>query len=213
MNLTRRPRRLRTTAAMRALTAETALRPEQLIQVFFVRDGISEPQPISSMPGQYQHTLESLIPAVRQAAEAGIKGIDLFGVPLDDDKDEVGSAAWDENGILNRAIAACRAEFGDEIVIMADTCLDEFTSHGHCGVLVDDGYGTMIVDNDATVELYCKMAVSRGTHGVPFRHDGRTDCRNARRAGRGRVPERLYHGVFGEVCLRVLWSVPRCGGV
>ena len=154
MNLTRRPRRLRTTAAMRALTAETALRPEQLIQVFFVRDGISEPQPISSMPGQYQHTLESLIPAVRQAAEAGIKGIDLFGVPLDDDKDEVGSAAWDENGILNRAIAACRAEFGDEIVIMADTCLDEFTSHGHCGVLVDDGHGTMIVDNDATVEMY-----------------------------------------------------------
>lgn len=101
MNLTRRPRRLRTTAAMRALTAETALRPEQLIQVFFVRDGISEPQPISSMPGQYQHTLESLIPAVRQAAEAGIKCIDLFGVPLDDDKDEVGSAAWDDNGILN----------------------------------------------------------------------------------------------------------------
>ena len=166
MNLTRRPRRLRTTAAMRALTAETALRPEQLIQVFFVRDGISEPQPISSMPGQYQHTLESLIPAVRQATEAGIKCIDLFGVPLDDDKDEVGSAAWDDNGILNRAIAACRAEFGDEVVIMADTCLDEFTSHGHCGVLVDDGYGTMIVDNDATVELYCKMAVSQARAGA-----------------------------------------------
>ena len=157
MNLTRRPRRLRTTAAMRALTAETALRPEQLIQVFFVRDGISEPQPISSMPGQYQHTVESLIPAVRQAAEAGIKCTDLFGVPLDDDKDEVGSAAWDENGILNRAIAACRAEFGDEIVIMADTCLDEFTSHGHCGFLAEDGR----VINDETCDAYAQQAVAQ----------------------------------------------------
>ena len=166
MNLTRRPRRLRTTAAMRSLVAETTLRPSQLIQVFFVRDGIDEKQPIRSMPGQYQHTVASLIPAVRQAVEAGIKCIDLFGVPLDDDKDEIGSTAWDDSGILNRAIAACRAEFGDEIVIMADTCLDEFTSHGPCGVLVDDGYGTKIVDNDATVELYCKMAVSQARAGA-----------------------------------------------
>lgn len=166
MNLTRRPRRLRTTDAMRALTAETALRPEQLIQVFFVRDGIDRPQPIASMPGQYQHTLQSLLVAVREAVDAGIRCIDLFGVPLDADKDEVGSAAWDQGGILNRAIAACRAEFGDQVVIMADTCLDEFTSHGHCGVLTDDGHGTIIVDNDATVELYCKMALAQAHAGV-----------------------------------------------
>ena len=108
MNLTRRPRRLRTTAAMRSLVAETTLRPSQLIQVFFVRDGITEPQPIRSMPGQYQHTLESIIPAVREAYEAGIRCIDLFGIPLDEDKDEIGSTAWDPQGILNRAIAVCR---------------------------------------------------------------------------------------------------------
>ena len=176
-----------------------------------MRDSISEPQPISSMPGQYQHTLESLIPAVRQAAEAGIKCIDLFGVPLDDDKDEVGAAAWDDNGILNRAIAACRAEFGDEIVVMADTCLDEFTSHGHCGVLVDDGYGTMIVDNDATVELYCKMAVSQaraGAHTVS--PSGMMDGQIA--AMRAALDEagsrRLHHGVFGEYASRSLALVP-----
>ena len=169
MNLTRRPRRLRTTAAMRSLVAETTLRPAQLIQVFFARDGIDEPQPIRSMPGQYQHTLESIIPAVREAYEAGIRCIDLFGIPRDEDKDEVGSTAWDPQGILNRAIAVCREEFGDDLVVMADTCLDEFTSHGHCGVLVDNGHGTPVVDNDQTVELYCKMAVSQaraGTHTV-----------------------------------------------
>ena len=166
MNLTRRPRRLRTTAAMRSLVAETTLRPAQLIQVFFVRDGIDEPQPIRSMPGQYQHTLESIIPAVREAYEAGIRCIDLFGIPRDEDKDEVGSTAWDPQGILNRAIAVCREEFGDDLVVMADTCLDEFTSHGHCGVLVDNGHGTLVVDNDQTVELYCKMAVSQARAGA-----------------------------------------------
>ncbi|MBF1681177.1 MAG: porphobilinogen synthase [Rothia sp.] len=166
MNLTRRPRRLRTTAAMRSLVAETTLRPSQLIQVFFVRDGITEPQPIRSMPGQYQHTLESIIPAVREAYEAGIRCIDLFGIPRDEDKDEVGSTAWDPQGILNRAIAVCREEFGDDLVVMADTCLDEFTSHGHCGVLVNDGHGTLVVDNDQTVELYCKMAVSQARAGA-----------------------------------------------
>ena len=138
MNLTRRPRRLRTTAAMRSLVAETTLRPSQLIQVFFVRDGIDEKQPIRSMPGQYQHTLESIIPAVREAYEAGIRCIDLFGIPRDEDKDEIGSTAWDPQGILNRAIA----------------------------VLVDDGHGTLVVDNDETVELYCKMAVSQARAGA-----------------------------------------------
>ena len=148
--------------------------------MFFVRDGIDEPQPIRSMPGQYQHTLESIVPAVREAYEAGIRCIDLFGIPRDEDKDEVGSTAWDPQGILNRAIAVCREEFGDDLVVMADTCLDEFTSHGHCGVLVDNGHGTLVVDNDQTVELYCKMAVSQAragcAHGVSLGHDGRPDC-------------------------------------
>ena len=154
MNLTRRPRRLRTTAAMRSLVAETTLRPSQLIQVFFVRDGITEPQPIRSMPGQYQHTLESIIPAVREAYEAGIRCIDLFGIPRDEDKDEIGSTAWDPQGILNRAIAVCREEFGDDLVVMADTCLDEFTSHGHCGVLVDDGHGEVAKSYTYTQHQY-----------------------------------------------------------
>ena len=139
---------------------------EASVQVFFVRDGIDEKQPIRSMPGQYQHTLESIIPAVREAYEAGIRCIDLFGIPRDEDKDEIGSTAWDPQGILNRAIAVCREEFGDDLVVMADTCLDEFTSHGHCGVLVDDGHGTLVVDNDETVELYCKMAVSQARAGA-----------------------------------------------
>ena len=162
MNLTRRPRRLRTTAAMRSLVAETTLRPSQLIQVFFVRDGITEPQPIRSMPGQYQHTLESIIPAVREAYEAGIRCIDLFGIPLDEDKDEIGSTAWDPQGILNRAIAVCREEFGDDLVVMADTCLDEFTDHGHCGLLDEEGG----VDNDATLPLYQAMAISQARAGA-----------------------------------------------
>lgn len=166
LHLMRRPRRARTTAAIRELTAETRLHPAQLIQVLFVRDGIDSPQPIASMPHQVQHTLDSLIGAVREAISAGVRCIDLFGVPKDEDKDEAGSTAWDPDGILNRAIAACRAEFGDDVVIMADTCLDEFTTHGHCGPLTDNGHGTPVVDNDAAVASYCKMALSQAAAGA-----------------------------------------------
>lgn len=158
----RRPRRLRQTPAMRALVAETTLRPENLIWPMFVRAGIDEPQPIPSMPGQYQHTISSLIEAVREAMAVGIRCVDLFGVPLDSQKTPDGAIAWDPEGILNQGIAALRKEFGDDLVIMADTCLDEFTSHGHCGVLTADG----TVDNDATLPLYAKMAVSQAQAGA-----------------------------------------------
>ena len=161
-----RPRRLRTTAAMRSLVAQTELTPRNLIQVLFVRDGIESPQEIASMPGQYQHTLDSVLDEVSRAIDAGIACIDLFGVPLDEDKDDQGSVAWAEDGILNRAIAAIRHKFGNDIVIMADTCLDEFTSHGHCGPLTTDQFGNTVVDNDASVESYCKMAVAQAKAGA-----------------------------------------------
>ncbi len=166
LNLTRRPRRLRTHPAMRDIVAEARLHPEDLIQVLFVRDGIDEPVEISSMPGQYQHTVESLIEAVRQAERTGVKCIDLFGVPKDEDKDAEGSVAWDPEGILNRAIRAVRREFGNRVVIMADTCLDEFTDHGHCGPLTEDGAGEVMVDNDRSVHLYERMAVAQAQAGA-----------------------------------------------
>lgn len=102
--------------------------PSQLIQVFFVRDGVTEPRPIRSMPGQYQHTLESIIPPCARPTRRASAASTCLDIPRDEDKDEVGSTAWDPQGILNRAIAVCREEFGDDLVVMADTCLDEFTS-------------------------------------------------------------------------------------
>ncbi|MDO5720629.1 MAG: porphobilinogen synthase [Actinomycetaceae bacterium] len=157
-----RPRRLRTTAALRDMVTETRIHPKQLILPAFIRDGIREKNPISSMPGQYQHTEESLRLLARECVAAGIGGIDLFGVPLDEDKDADGSVGWDPDGILNRGLAAIRDEVGDDLVVIADTCLDEFTDHGHCGTLADDGR----VDNDATLELYAKMAVAQARAGA-----------------------------------------------
>ncbi|MFW0154475.1 porphobilinogen synthase [Rothia sp. P6271] len=166
LNLQYRPRRLRATPALRKLVSETQLRPEHLIQVLFVRDGIEEPQPIASMPGQYQHTLDSLLEQVEQAVSAGIQCIDLFGVPREEDKDADGTHAWLPEGILNRAIAQVRQRFGDTITIMADTCLDEFTSHGHCGPLSTDRFGQPIVDNDASVHAYSQMALAQARAGA-----------------------------------------------
>ncbi|MBS5947242.1 porphobilinogen synthase [Winkia sp. ACRQY] len=157
-----RPRRLRTTPAMRAMVAETRVAPAQLMMPVFVREGITEPVEIKAMPGQYQHTTDSIKKLAAQLAEAGVGGIDLFGVPADEQKDETGSIAWDPEGILNRGITAVREEVGDALVVCADTCLDEFTSHGHCGVLTEDGR----VDNDPTLELYAKMAVSQARAGA-----------------------------------------------
>lgn len=157
-----RPRRLRTTAAMRALVAETRVFPAQLIMPVFVREGIDSPVRIEAMPGQYQHTTDSIKKLAAELAQAGVGGIDLFGVPAEGQKDASGSIAWDPEGILNRGIAAVREEVGDALVVCADTCLDEFTSHGHCGVLTEDGR----VDNDPTLELYAKMAVSQAEAGA-----------------------------------------------
>lgn len=165
MDLLQRPRRLRSTKALRELVAETRISPSQLMYPAFVRAGITAPEPISALPGQYQHTLDSIRALARELVEAGVGGIDLFGVPLPEQKDAIGSNAWAEAGILNQGISAIREEVGDALVICADTCLDEFTSHGHCGVVRDDG----TVDNDATLPLYAKMALSQvqaGAHMV-----------------------------------------------
>ncbi|WP_297564408.1 porphobilinogen synthase [uncultured Arcanobacterium sp.] len=162
MDLLQRPRRLRSTKALRELVAETRISPSQLLYPAFVRAGITAPEPISALPGQYQHTLDSIRALARELVEAGVGGIDLFGVPLPEQKDAIGSNAWAEAGILNQGISAIREEVGDALVICADTCLDEFTSHGHCGVVRDDG----TVDNDATLPLYAKMALSQAQAGA-----------------------------------------------
>jgi porphobilinogen synthase len=144
---------------MRRLTAETRLHPAELILPVFVREGITEPQPIASMPGVVQHTLDSLKAAVSEAADAGIGGIMLFGVP--EVRDTVGTGATDPDGILNVATRAAVAEAGDALVVQTDLCLDEFTDHGHCGVL--DATGR--VDNDATLERYRDMALAQAEAG------------------------------------------------
>jgi len=155
-----RPRRLRTTPAMRRLTAEHRLAPAELILPAFIREGLSEPAPISSMPGVVQHTTDSLKRAAAEAVELGVGGIMLFGVPAM--RDASGSASLDPEGVLNKAIRDVRAEVGDELVVMSDVCLDEFTDHGHCGVLDANGY----VDNDATLEIYGQMAVAQADAGA-----------------------------------------------
>ena len=155
-----RPRRLRRTPALRALVAETTLRPQQLVLPVFVREGISAPAPISSMPGVVQHTRDSLRQAAVEAAQAGLGGLMLFGIP--ERKDAVGSGAIDPEGILNLAIADVVAEVGDALPVMADLCLDEFTDHGHCGVL--DSLGR--IDNDATLVIYAEMALAQAVAGV-----------------------------------------------
>lgn len=155
-----RPRRLRATPALRRLVAETHVVPSQLVLPLFVREGLTEPAPVTSMPGQVQHTRDSLRAAVTTAAEAGIGGVMLFGVPAE--RDATGSAACDPDGVLNVAIADVVAEVGDALVVQADLCLDEFTDHGHCGVL--DARGR--VDNDATLEHYRAMAVAQAAAGA-----------------------------------------------
>jgi porphobilinogen synthase len=155
-----RPRRLRRTPALRRLVAETSVEPRQLVLPVFVREGATEPTPISSMPGVVQHSRESLRKAASEAAELGLGGIMLFGVP--EHKDARGSGAVDPDGILNVAIADVAAEVGDALPVMADLCLDEFTDHGHCGVLTEHG----TVDNDATLEIYAEMARVQAAAGV-----------------------------------------------
>ncbi|MBK1784190.1 porphobilinogen synthase [Prauserella cavernicola] len=159
-----RPRRLRGTAAMRRLVSETTLRPRQLILPMFVAEGADAPRPISSMPGVVQHSRDSLRKAAVEAVRAGVGGLMLFGVPKV--HDAVGSGATDENGVLNVALRDLRAELGDDTVLMADTCLDEFTDHGHCGVLRRGEAGEDTVDNDATLERYAEMAIAQARAGA-----------------------------------------------
>ncbi|GAA1138635.1 porphobilinogen synthase [Ornithinicoccus hortensis] len=159
-SLTERPRRLRTTPAMRRLVAQTRVHPAELVLPMFVREGITEPVPIGSMPGVVQHTTDSLRAAADAAVRAGVGGLMLFGVP--ERRDATGTGGTDPDGVLNRALAALRQDLGDDTVLMADTCLDEFTDHGHCGVL--DGQGR--VDNDATLERYAEMAVVQARSGA-----------------------------------------------
>ena len=161
-----RPRRLRATPAMRRLVAETTLAPRQLVLPVFVADGLDDPRAISSLPGVVQHTLDSVRREAAACVAAGLGGIMLFGVPVDDDKDGSGSAGADPDGILNRALRAVREEVGDELPVMADTCLDEFTDHGHCGVLGTDSSGEQVVDNDATLAAYADLAVAQAAAGA-----------------------------------------------
>ena len=157
--LTRRPRRLRRTPALRAAFAETSLDPSRLIAPLFVKEGIAGPVPVASMPGVLQHTLESLVKEARELAALGISGVLLFGVP--GTKDESGSQADDPEGISQRALAALSEELGNEVLVVADLCLCEYTSHGHCGVLSDRS-----VDNDATLERYKRIAVAQARAGA-----------------------------------------------
>ena len=155
-----RPRRLRRTPALRRLVAETRLHPAGLVLPLFVREGLDAPAAISSLPGVAQHSRESLRAAAAEAAYLGLGGVMLFAVPST--RDAVGSAASDPDGILNLAVADVRSEVGDSLVVMADLCLDEFTDHGHCGVLDKDGG----VDNDATLVRYAEMAMALADAGA-----------------------------------------------
>ncbi|MBQ1044819.1 MULTISPECIES: porphobilinogen synthase [Micromonospora] len=155
-----RPRRLRRNAAVRRLVSETRVDPAELVVPMFVKEGLTEPRAIASLPGVLQHSRDSLRKAAVEAVQAGVGGIMLFGVPAT--RDETGSGGVDPAGILNVAIRDVIAEVGDATVVMSDLCLDEFTSHGHCGLLTPDGG----VDNDATLAAYADMAVAQAAAGV-----------------------------------------------
>ncbi|MEV5447521.1 porphobilinogen synthase, partial [Streptomyces sp. NPDC052644] len=155
-----RPRRLRRNAAVRRLVSETRVDPAELVVPMFVKEGLTEPRAIASLPGVLQHSRDSLRKAAVEAVQAGVGGIMLFGVP--ERRDPTGSGGTDPAGILNVAIRDVVAEVGDATVVMSDLCLDEFTSHGHCGLLTPDGG----VDNDATLAAFAEMAVAQADAGV-----------------------------------------------
>jgi porphobilinogen synthase len=156
----RRLRRLRRTPALRRLVAETHLSIDDLIAPLFVREGVAEPVPITSLPGVVQHTRESLRKEVHELAQLGVPAVILFGVPAT--KDATGSGAWDPDGIVQVALRDLRSDLADEVVLMADLCLDEYTDHGHCGVVDDRGQ----VDNDATIDLYARVAIAQAEAGA-----------------------------------------------
>ncbi len=155
-----RPRRLRRTPALRRLVAETTLRPRHLVAPLFVAEGLSGPRPIHSLPGHLQHTTESLRDEVKALVGVGVTSVLLFGVPAA--KDAIGTGAWDPEGVAQIALRSLRDEYGDDLVLMSDLCLDEYTTHGHCGLVREDG----TVDNDATLELYARAAVAQARAGA-----------------------------------------------
>ncbi|MGA2836434.1 MAG: porphobilinogen synthase [Acidimicrobiales bacterium] len=159
----RRLRRLRRTPALRRLVAETRLTTDDLVAPLFVADGVESPRPVHSLPGVCQHTIPSLVEEVRRLAGLGVPGVIVFPLPRAEDKDPTGSAALAPDGITRRALHAVRDAVGDDLVVMADCCLDEFTDHGHCGI-VDPATGD--VDNDATIELYAELAVLQAGAGA-----------------------------------------------
>jgi len=156
----RRLRRLRRTATLRRLVAETRLGVDDLVAPMFVRQGIDEPQPVASLPGVVQHTRSSLRTEVAALRDLGVPAVILFGIPAS--KDPEGSEAWNPDGIVQVALRDLRDEVGDDVVLMADLCVDEYTDHGHCGIL--DGNGS--VDNDATLEIYQRVAVAQADAGA-----------------------------------------------
>ncbi|MCH2414526.1 MAG: porphobilinogen synthase [Actinomycetota bacterium] len=156
----RRLRRLRRTASLRRLVAETRLGVDDLVAPLFVREGINEPQPVASLPGVVQHTRSSLRTEVAALRDLGVPAVILFGIPSA--KDPEGSEAWNPDGVVQVALRDLRDEVGDDVVLMADLCVDEYTDHGHCGIL--DGHGS--VDNDATLELYRRAAVAQADAGA-----------------------------------------------
>jgi porphobilinogen synthase len=155
-----RPRRLRRTPALRDLVAETSVRTSDLIAPLFVREDVTEPQPILSLPGVVQHSRESLRKEVAELAGLGVRAVVLFGVPAR--KDAVGSGAFDPQGIVQLALADLRGDLGDDVVLISDLCVDEYTDHGHCGVLDEHG----VVDNDKTLEIYAKAALAQARAGA-----------------------------------------------
>ena len=157
---THRPRRLRSTPALRDLVAETTIATTDLIAPLFVREGIDERIEIGSLPGVYQDTRDSLRREVADLASMGVRAVMLFGVPAT--KDDTGSGACDPEGIVQLALQDLRSEVGDDVVLMADLCVDEYTSHGHCGIVAPDG----TVDNDATLQIYAEVAVAQAAAGA-----------------------------------------------
>ena len=156
----RRLRRLRRTPALRRLTAETSLTVDDVVAPLFVREDLAEPRPVASLPGVFQHSRESLVKEVRELAELGVPAVILFGVPAS--RDPEGSQAWDHDGIVQVALRDLRDEVGDRLVLMADLCLDEYTDHGHCGLLDSTGQP----DNDATLQLYSWVALAQAAAGA-----------------------------------------------
>ena len=195
-----RPRRLRRGPALRRLVAETRVLPENLILPMFVKEGITEPVPISSMPGQVQHTRDSLRKAAGEAAAAGVGGLMLFGIP--EHKDSVGSQADDPDGVVQAALRDLSAEVGTDIVVMADLCLCEYTDHGHCGPLEESGQ----VNNDLTLERYASIAAAQAEAGAAVvapsgMMDGQVGAIRAGldRAGYPQVPILAYAAKYASV--------------